>query len=298
MTRSFLRIVAAALVAAATCVGPASPAAAAPCGSAAGVSVVVDYGALGGGVATACDAGSGQVAATRFEQAGFALTYVQRQPGFVCRVDGVPAADPCVNTPPADAYWGLFWSDGRSGTWTYATLGAAWLEVPDGGAVALAWQQGAARRTPAVAAPVHPAPTPSSSPTRSPSTSPTPQPAPQPAPSPTKQPTASTPAPPPTPQAPTESSGPVAPTAGPSPSAASAGRSPRPPRTPPSTEAAPRPTPQATDAPAPDPGAAAAAQDTSGLPVWVTPVVLVLLGVSIAVSSLAARRRRRPDTGP
>ena len=31
----------------------------------------------------------------------------------------------------------------RSGTWTYATLGATSLDVPDGGAVALAWQQGA-----------------------------------------------------------------------------------------------------------------------------------------------------------
>ena len=54
-----------------------------------------------------CDAGgAGKTAAAQFAAAGFALTRVQRQPGFVCRVEGKPAEDPCVNTPPTDAYWG------------------------------------------------------------------------------------------------------------------------------------------------------------------------------------------------
>ena len=182
MTRGLLaRIVAATtvpLVVAAACVLSQSPAAAAVCTSDAGVTVVVDAGALGGGIATVCDPGSGEVASTRFEQSGFALTYAQRQPGFVCRVNGVPASDPCVNTSPVDAYWGLFWTDGQSGTWTYATLGATSLDVPDGGAVALAWQQGAARRTPGVAAPVHaaPSPTPTEEPTPTPTEKPTPRP--------------------------------------------------------------------------------------------------------------------------
>ncbi len=39
----------------------------------------------------------------------------------------MPADDPCVNTPPADAYWGLWWSDGTTGKWTYSSLGAASL---------------------------------------------------------------------------------------------------------------------------------------------------------------------------
>jgi hypothetical protein len=64
---------------------------------------------------------------------------VQRQPGFVCRVSGLPEQDPCVNTPPADAYWSLWWSDGTSDSWTYAATGVDGLEIPDGGSVALVW---------------------------------------------------------------------------------------------------------------------------------------------------------------
>ena len=81
---------------------------AAPCSEAGGVSVVVDYRELGGGVQSLCDSvGGGRSAATLLTDNGFPLVYVQRQPGFVCRVSGVPAGDPCVSTPPADAYWGL-----------------------------------------------------------------------------------------------------------------------------------------------------------------------------------------------
>ena len=61
---------------------------------------------------------------------GFSLTYVQRQPGFVCRINGAPASDPCVNTPPADAYWGLWWSDGKSGSWTYSSVGRRVADRP------------------------------------------------------------------------------------------------------------------------------------------------------------------------
>ena len=101
MTRPFPRVrglVTAAVLAAVTgltVVGPGTaPAAAAVCADAGGVSVVVDFRELGGGLATGCDAdGGGKSAATLFADAGFALEYVQRQPGFVCRVNGAPAAD-------------------------------------------------------------------------------------------------------------------------------------------------------------------------------------------------------------
>ena len=73
------------------------------------------------------------------KDAGHSLTYVQRFPGFVCHIDGLPADDPCVNTPPADAYWGLWWSDGKTGEWTYSSLGAGSLAVPAGGYVAMVW---------------------------------------------------------------------------------------------------------------------------------------------------------------
>ncbi|MGZ4450728.1 MAG: hypothetical protein ACXVW4_13110, partial [Nocardioides sp.] len=131
VTRTAARLAAAVLVTAAVGLLPAAPAQAAACSTASGVTVVVDFHELGGGVQQVCDAGgAGEDAATQFTESGFSLTRVQRQPGFVCRVDGAPSSDPCQNTPPADAYWGLWWSDGRSGTWTYSSEGVDSLTVP------------------------------------------------------------------------------------------------------------------------------------------------------------------------
>jgi len=150
------RLVAAvALTAAAGIVLPAVSASAAACSSADGVTVVVDYNELGGGVKQVCDSGGGGKSATQlFSGNGFALDYVQRQPGFVCRVNGKPsqAQDPCVNTPPTDAYWGLWWSDGESGDWVYSSESASGLNVPDGGYVAFSWN-GSADRSPPGASP-------------------------------------------------------------------------------------------------------------------------------------------------
>ena len=134
--------------------GAAAPAAAVePCASGHGVRVVVDFHELGGGLQEACDeTGGGRTAARLFADSGFRLTFVQRQAGFVCRVSGLPADDPCVNTPPQDAYWSLWWSDGSSEKWTYASLSADSLTVPDGGRVALSWSQGSGSRPPGAAA--------------------------------------------------------------------------------------------------------------------------------------------------
>ncbi|WP_151081600.1 hypothetical protein [Nocardioides cynanchi] len=171
MTRHVVRLVAAALLAAAMGLGVPTAAQAATCSSARGVSVVVDFHQLGGGVQASCDAGgAGEYAAAQFEDAGHTLTYVQNEP-FVCRVDGVPSTDPCVRTPPADAYWSLWWSDGTSGTWHFATTGVASLKVPAGGYVALSWQSGNAQTPPGVAPKAHPAGSPSPSPSHSPSPS-------------------------------------------------------------------------------------------------------------------------------
>jgi hypothetical protein len=111
--------------------------------------------------------GGGNVATSIFAGAGFALTYAQRQPGFVCRINGAPASDPCVNTPPADAYWGLYWAPPGATSWTYASVGAGSLEVPDGGYVAFAWQTGSSN-PPNVTPQPHasaPTPTPTTAPT-------------------------------------------------------------------------------------------------------------------------------------
>lgn len=140
------------------------PAAAAACGSADGVTVVVDFHELGGGVSQQCDAaGAGKSAAALFTGTGFPLTYVQRMPGFVCRVAGVPAEEPCVNTPPTDAYWGLYWSEGTSGEWHYATEAVGSLTVPAGGYVAFSWQGSSTKAPPGVAPKVHASASPSPS---------------------------------------------------------------------------------------------------------------------------------------
>ena len=169
LVRRGIQVVLAAFVAAMAGLAlPAAPAVAAGCPSADGVTVVVDFHELGGGVQTACVAGGGgDTAAQLFPAAGFDLTYVQRQPGFVCRVEGLPSDNPCLSTPPSDAYWALFWSDGKSGSWSYASTGAGGQRVPNGGYVAFSWNGSSARTAPGYA------PTPHSSATPTPNPSPT-----------------------------------------------------------------------------------------------------------------------------
>lgn len=147
----------------------AAPAHAAACAGSTGVTVVVDFHELGGGVRSVCVADGGDVTADRlFTAAGFSLRYASRQPGFVCRVAGVPESDPCVNAAPADAYWALWWSTGDPGArWVYSSLGVTSLEVPEGGLVAFSWDQGPGDSLPGAAAtrPEQPAPTEPSDPT-------------------------------------------------------------------------------------------------------------------------------------
>jgi len=176
--RYAVRLVAAALVVAAAGFGVSAPAQASVCGTASGVSVVVDFHRLGGGVQTFCDSGgAGKSADAQLRDAGHQLTYVQRQPGFICRIDDKPADDPCVNTPPSDAYWSLWWSDGKSGKWSYSSAGASSLKVPDGGYVGMSWQGGDSATRPRASPTAHAAPVPStgsSTPTPHPTSSPHP----------------------------------------------------------------------------------------------------------------------------
>ncbi len=170
MLRHVVRLAATVVLTVAAGLVVSAPAQASTCATSHGVTVVVDFHGLGGGAQSHCDlAGAGRTAATQLTDVGYRLAFVQRQPGFVCRVNGTPADDPCVNTPPSDAYWSLWWSDGKSGTWNYASVGAGSLTVPAGGYVALSWQGGTDRATPRVA----PSPHPAASPTPRPSAPPT-----------------------------------------------------------------------------------------------------------------------------
>jgi hypothetical protein len=95
VSRYAARLVAAVVLTAATGLGLPAPARAASCSTGHGVTVVVDFHQLGGGVRSACDpGGAGRNASTQVTDVGHTLTYAQRQPGFVCRVDGSPSSRP------------------------------------------------------------------------------------------------------------------------------------------------------------------------------------------------------------
>lgn len=147
--RSFGVLAAVLLGTAASMVGVAAPAHAAACAPGTGVTVVVNS-----GVRCDPDGGTGERASKNFADAGHSLSFASRSGGFVCRVDGQPADDPCTEASPSDAYWALFWSDGTSGTWAYASLGVGSLRAPKGGAVAFVFQKSESKTFPAVPAPV------------------------------------------------------------------------------------------------------------------------------------------------
>lgn len=270
------------LTAAAWAATPVAPASAAGCQTADGVTVVVDFHELGGGVQTGCVAdGGGDIAADLFVAAGFPLTYVQRQPGFVCRVSGKPADDPCVSTPPTDAYWGLFWSDGKSGSWSYATTGVGGQRVPAGGYVALSWNGSATRSAPGIT----PAPHPGASPT------------------PTQAPTHPSSSAPPSAHPSQQQSGSPSATATSGSESASPTEKPKPgDKKARSKEPSPSDEPsEPTESPSesPDdalPTAAEPADPDGGLPPWVAPVVVVALFGGAGAAAVV--RRRRGASGP
>ena len=178
--RLLRHLLAATLVVAA---GSALPAqAAGGCAPGTGVTVVVDFGSLGGGIQQGCvPNGAGRKGSEVVPEAGFALKYVVNS-GFVCRIDDKPATDPCQRTPPVTAYWGLFSADGTGG-WSYATVGLAALEVPEGGSIGFRWQDSAATKEPGVAPNQNPEPEatqPTPIATKQPTKKPTPKPTPQP----------------------------------------------------------------------------------------------------------------------
>jgi hypothetical protein len=120
-----------AAVVAATALAVADPvpraAHAAACAPGTGVSVVVDFTAFGLGVQVGCFSGDPATGLAALQGAGFAVTGTQRWGlAFVCRIDGLPtpAVDPCINTPPASAYWS-YWHAVPGGTWSYSAFGAS-----------------------------------------------------------------------------------------------------------------------------------------------------------------------------
>lgn len=289
------RLAAAVLVtAAATLALPSTPAQAAYCSGGAGVSVLVDYGALGGGTSTGC--GSGSPASKAFAGAGVSLKQSPRQPGFVCQVDGKPANGNCLGT---NSYWGFFVSDDGKG-WVYASQGVYQQAVDAGDSVALVWQSTSSRRKPGQAPAVHPTAAPTKAPTAAPSKKPSLKPSRKPsnpAAKPSTHPAAPTPTAlatgaevqgaTPTPTTSHESVKPSAPSASTTTSTSTSTSS--------SAVAAPSDDVTPSDDATPSPTTDAATQPTAdgggGLPGWVAPGLIALLAV-VAGGVAWARKAR------
>ncbi|MFE9748124.1 hypothetical protein ACFYOT_24735 [Saccharothrix saharensis] len=156
MTGRVRRVLAACAVAglAVTCTPPTAQAA--DCG---GVTVVVDFRSLGGGVQTGCAPGDPASGTAALTAAGFGYTFAARQPGFVCRINGEPSGDPCVTTSPTTAYWG-YWHGRPGGSWVYSSTSASAYDPAPGSVEG--WSFGAGEQ-PGIAPP---APAPAPQPTR------------------------------------------------------------------------------------------------------------------------------------
>lgn len=98
----------------------AGPAEAAACSGSSGVTVVVQFPDR---TEIRCAEGDPSSGFDALVRAGFAVTRVTKFPGAVCRIDGVPASDPCVNMPPANAYWTYFHAQ-PGGEWNSSSVGA------------------------------------------------------------------------------------------------------------------------------------------------------------------------------
>lgn len=166
-----------------------------PCTDDLGVTVVVDfqalgaYGGHGGGTVVRCAPGSnGQpfsgTGLDAFQAAGIALTGTSNYGlTFVCRVNGRPMADEplsvpgndaytesCATTPPPTAFWS-YWQADNGGSWAFAQQGAKGTQARAGGFEGLSFSLNAGYVPPRTA-PSRPAPQPP--PTQDPAPSPAP----------------------------------------------------------------------------------------------------------------------------
>ena len=116
------------------------------CTATTGVILAVDFGPWGGPLLRSCD-GTPTTGYAQLNQGGWSTVGTEHDgPGFVCRIGysgyrhdaqyPTAAQQPCVQTPPASAYW-AFWEAGPGQTsWTYSQHGATGYQ-PAPGSVSL-----------------------------------------------------------------------------------------------------------------------------------------------------------------
>lgn len=98
-----------------------------------GVTVVIDFGDLGGGVNTRCAPGPVDTGLDALNGSGVAWEGTLQYPGVVCRIAGKPGADDeaCGVMPSSNAYWS-YWVAPRGGEWCYSNFGAGNRNPPEG----------------------------------------------------------------------------------------------------------------------------------------------------------------------
>ena len=194
MLSAIVASAAAASVPMATTVGVAG--AQGSCTATSGVTVVVDFTAFGRGIVRGCAPGSPSSGYAALVAAGFVPVGTARfGNAFVCRIDALPspAAQACVDTPPATAYWAYYHAAAGDTTWHYSSLGVT-SSRPTPGSVE-AWAFGASAKpslSPAQALPPPPTVPPTPAPTTAAPPTPPPTAPPPPAP-PTTRPSAASP---------------------------------------------------------------------------------------------------------
>lgn len=104
-----------------------------PCPDASGVTVVVDFQSLGRDTIVRCAPGSPSSGFDALTKAGITFSQVSSNPGFLCKIEGLPApegyARNCSVIPPTSAYWG-YWVAPRGQAWCYSNVGASRVPVP------------------------------------------------------------------------------------------------------------------------------------------------------------------------
>ena len=101
------------------------------CTTATGITVVIDFQDLGGGISTRCVSGEVENGFQALTAAGINFQTATRAPGFLCKIAGLPATEQCIQPAPTTAYWS-YWLANRGGTWCYSSLGAGNILPPPG----------------------------------------------------------------------------------------------------------------------------------------------------------------------
>ena len=152
-----------------------------------GVTVVIDFQALGGGSIVRCATDfTGGTGVDALHAAGISIEGTKRYgEGFICRIENRPTAseklpvkgkegyqEPCIDTPPSAAYWS-YWHADNGGSWTYSQAGGKNRNAIVGGYEGWSFSMNASATTnpaPGVA-PQRPAPEPEPEPEPTDSTS-------------------------------------------------------------------------------------------------------------------------------